>query len=220
MKYFNKCSPTFGSLPKRISLFSNSVYRRCRRGFRRRSLLLAGSLLAFGYLANAEEASQPFGRPLIPDMMRMPALLKSMVSFIVTPRRMVGAASFHLWYASGLDPLATLSTGASKIDLSRRFQTQVLGAQCSGEARWAVLPVSDPRWKITAAVSDSLKGPFHPLSGRTGFRFPLNRNRAIDAEIFRDDDGQGLHVFIPSPRGETQARPVWSRWASADDRHG
>jgi hypothetical protein len=60
--------------------------------------------------------------------------------------------------------------------------------------RYYLFPTLDNR--ITAVVSDSLEGPFRALDGKditkgSGWtQYPLRTGHPIDAEIFRDDDGQ------------------------------
>jgi hypothetical protein len=62
------------------------------------------------------------------------------------------------------------------------------------DGRYYLFPTLDGQ--ITATVSDSLTGPFKTLDGKDIFpgsgwkAFPIEQKSAIDAEIFRDDDGQ------------------------------
>ena len=61
------------------------------------------------------------------------------------------------------------------------------------DGRYYLFPTLDG--KITGTVSESLTGPFKTLDGKDIFPgsgwspFPIQQNSAIDAEIFRDDDG-------------------------------
>ncbi|PTX95421.1 glycosyl hydrolase family 43 [Spartobacteria bacterium LR76] len=179
-----------------MSLFSNSVYRRCRRGFRRRSLLLAGSLLAFGYLANAEEASQPFGRPLIPDMIADASVVE--IDGIFYCYATTDGWGQHL-STSGTPVVWTSrdfvnwSFEGSIFPADFKLKYWAPSAPVKLDGRYYLFPTLDG--KITAAVSDSLKGPFHPLSGENWVPFPIEQKSAIDAEIFRDDDGQAYMFY-------------------------
>lgn len=160
------------------------------------SLLIAG-LLASSGPAIAATTPHPFGRPLIPDM--------------VADASIIDVDGVFYCYATTDGWGKHLSTSGTPVVWKSRdfinwsFEGSIFSdnfdakywapsAPVKHDGRYHLFPTLDG--KITVTVSESLTGPFKTLDGKDIFPgsgwspFPIQQNSAIDAEIFRDDDGQ------------------------------
>jgi hypothetical protein len=158
-------------------------------------LFIAG--LAFGCASLRATTPHPFGRPLLPDL--------------VADASIVDVDGVFYCYATTDGWGQHLSTSGTPVVWTSRdfvnwsfegsifpdnFQAKYWApsAPAKHDGRYYLFPTLDG--KITAVVSSSLTGPFHTLDGRDIFPgsgwspFPIEQKSAIDAEFFRDDDGQ------------------------------
>jgi len=164
--------------------------------------LLVAALLAFGGSSLAATTPHPFGRPLIPDL--------------VADASIVDIDGIFYCYATTdgwgrhLDTSGTPVVWTSRDFVNWSFEGSIFpdnfdakywapSAPVKHDGRYYLFPTLDG--KITATVSDDLTGPFHTLDGKDFFPgsgwspFPIEQKSAIDAEIFRDDDGQFYMVY-------------------------
>lgn len=164
--------------------------------------LFAASLLASCGSTLAATTQHPFGRPLIPDM--------------VPDASIVDIDGVFYCYATTdgwgrhLDTSGTPVVWKSRDFVNWSFEGSIFpdnfnakywapSAPFKHDGRYYLFPTLDG--KITAAVSNSLTGPFHTLDGKDIFPgsgwspFPIDQKSAIDAEIFRDDDGQSYMFY-------------------------
>ena len=168
--------------------------------------IFAAGLLASCGSSLAAATPQPFGRPLIPDM--------------VADASIVDIDGVFYFYATtdgwgrGLETSGTPVVWKSRDFVNWSFEGSIFpnnfdakywapSAPVKCDGRYYLFPTLDG--KITAAVSHSLSGPFHTLDGKDFFPgsgwspFPIPQKSAIDAEIFRDDDGQ-FYMFYSRRR--------------------
>lgn len=173
-----------------------------RGGLLRLPFLLAAGLLASCWSALAAAGSHEFGRPLIPDL--------------VADASIVEADGVFYCYATTDGWGKHLSTSGTPVVWKSRdfvnwsFDGSIFPANFDAKywapsapvehgGRYYLFPTLDG--KITATVSDSLTGPFRTLDGKDIFPdsgwnpFPIEQKSAIDAEIFRDDDGQAYMFY-------------------------
>lgn len=159
-------------------------------------LLVVGLLAACGPTLAADTPST-FGRPLIPDL--------------VADASIVDINGVFYCYATTDGWGKHLSTSGTPVVWTSRdfvnwsFEGSIYpdnfnakywapSAPFKHDGRYYLFPTLDGQ--ITATVSDSLTGPFKTLDGKDIFPgsgwspFPIEQKSAIDAEIFRDDDGQ------------------------------
>lgn len=167
-----------------------------------RPLLLTLLLLAIAPGSKAQPALNPFGNPLIPDLVADP----SIVDFDGT---------FYC-YATTDGAGAGLATSGkpvvweSKDFLNWSFHGSIFpdnfdakywapSSLVRKEGRYYLFPTLNE--KITAVVSDSPEGPFRTLDGKnitkdSGWQpFPIHTGKPIDAEVFVDDDGAAYMVW-------------------------
>jgi hypothetical protein len=158
--------------------------------------LTAGLLASCGSFL-AATAPHPFGRPLIPDF--------------VADASIVDIDGVFYCYATTDGWGKHLSTSGTPVVWTSRdfvnwsFEGSIFpdnfdakywapSAPVKHDGRYYLFPTLDG--KITATVSDHLTGPFRTLDGKDIFPgsgwspFPIEQKSTIDAEIFRDDDGQ------------------------------
>jgi hypothetical protein len=164
--------------------------------------IFAAGLLASCVSSPAETTPHPFGRPLIPDM--------------VPDASIVDIDGVFYCYATTdgwgrhLETSGTPVVWKSRDFVNWSFEGSIFpdnfnakywapSAPFKNDGRYYLFPTLDG--KITAAVSDSLTGPFKTLDGKDIFPgsgwspFPIDQKSAIDAEIFRDDDGQSYMFY-------------------------
>ena len=163
----------------------------------REAFLLTAALLASGLTALAGPAPQPFGRPLIPDLVADASIVEMDGVFYCY-------ATTDGW-GRHLDTAGTPVVWTSRDFVHWSFEGSIFPTNFNAKywapsapvlhnGRYYLLPTLDG--KITATVSDRLTGPFRTLDGQDIFPgsgwspFPIPQQSAIDAEIFRDDDGQ------------------------------
>ncbi|MDF3058669.1 MAG: endo,4-beta-xylanase [Rariglobus sp.] len=164
--------------------------------------IFAAGLLASCGSSLAGNTPHPFGRPLIPDM--------------VPDASIVDIDGVFYCYATTdgwgrhLDTSGTPVVWKSRDFVNWSFEGSIFpdnfnakywapGAPVKHDGRYYLFPTLDG--KITATVSNSLTGPFRTLDGKDIFPgsgwspFPIEQKSAIDAEIFRDDDGQSYLFY-------------------------
>jgi hypothetical protein len=163
---------------------------------------LDGKLIQTGSRPSDKDAQREFPHALIPDMLADASIVEENGTFYcyaTTDGMGQGLAT------SGLPVV-----WKSKDFLNWHFAGSIFppgfdakywapSAPVKKDGRYYLFPTLDNR--ITAVVSDSLEGPFRAPDGkeiRTGSgwkQFPVNVGHPIDAEIFRDDDGQSYMVW-------------------------
>lgn len=159
--------------------------------------IVAAGLLASGVSSLAAPASHPFGRPLIPDLVADASIFEEDGVFYCY-------ATTDGW-GKHLSTSGTPVVWKSRDFVNWSFEGSIFPANFDAkywapsapvkhDGRYYLFPTLDG--KITATVSENLTGPFKTLDGKDIFPgsgwqpFPIQQNSAIDAEIFRDDDGQ------------------------------
>ena len=190
--------------------------------FRLTSLCVAG-LLGACATTSAATPQHPFGRPLIPDLVADASIVEVNGVFYCY-------ATTDGW-GKHLSTSGTPVVWTSRDFVNWSFEGSIYpdnfnakywapSAPFKHDGRYYLFPTLDGQ--ITATVSDSLTGPFKTLDGKDIFpgsgwqAFPIEQKSAIDAEIFRDDDGQ---TYMFYSRGETQARSLRPRRADYRRRH-
>lgn len=138
-----------------------------------------------------------FGRPLIPDLVADPSIVDINGMFYCY-------ATTDGW-GQHLSTSGTPVVWTSRDFVNWSFEGSIFpdnfdakywapGAPIEHDGRYYLFPTLDGQ--ITTTVSDSLTGPFKTLDDKdiypgSGWKpFPIPQQSAIDAEIFRDDDGQ------------------------------
>jgi hypothetical protein len=138
-----------------------------------------------------------FGRPLIPDLVADPSIVDINGVFYCY-------ATTDGW-GQHLSTSGTPVVWTSRDFVDWSFEGSIYpdnfdskywapSAPFEHNGRYYLFPTLDGQ--ITATVSDSLTGPFKTLDGKdihpgSGWKpFPIPQHSAIDAEIFRDGDGQ------------------------------
>lgn len=157
---------------------------------------------AIGVLAScgsalAVPAPHPFGRPLIPDLVADASIVDIDGTFYCY-------ATTDGW-GKHLSTSGTPVVWTSRDFVNWSFDGSIYpdnfnakywapSAPFKHDGRYYLFPTLDG--KITATVSNNLSGPFKTLDGKDIFpgsgwqAFPIEQKSAIDAEIFRDNDGQ------------------------------
>ena len=147
-----------------------------------------------------------FGRPLIPDLVADPSIVDINGVFYCY-------ATTDGW-GQHLSTSGTPVVWTSRDFVNWSFEGSIFpdnfdskywapSAPFEHNGRYYLFPTLDGQ--ITATVSDSLTGPFKTLDGKdiypgSGWKpFPIPQHSAIDAEIFRDDDGQ-IYMFYSRRR--------------------
>jgi hypothetical protein len=166
----------------------------------------AAGLLAACPVSLAAIAPHPFGRPLIPDLVAD----ASIVEF---------DGVFHCYattdgWGQGIKTAGPPVVWTSRDFVHWSFEGSIFpdnfrakywapSAPVAHEGRYYLFPTLDV--KITATVADKPTGPFRTLDGKDIFPgsgwqpFPIEQKHAIDAEVFRDDDGR-FYMFYSSRR--------------------
>jgi hypothetical protein len=165
-------------------------------------LLLAAGLLVACATSFAATTPHPFGRPLIPDM--------------VPDASIVDIDGVFYCYATTDGWGQHLSTSGTPVVWKSRdfvnwsFEGSIFpdnfkakywapSAPFKYDGRYYLFPTLNGL--ITATVSDKLTGPFRTIDGKdiypeSGWSpFPIEQKSSIDAEIFRDDDGQTFMFY-------------------------
>ena len=147
-----------------------------------------------------------FGRPLIPDLVADPSIVDingTFYCYVTTDG-----------WGQHLSTSGTPVVWTSRDFVNWSFEGSIFSDNFDAKywapsspikhhGRYYLFPTLDG--KITATVSDSLTGPFKTLDGKaiypgSGWQpFPIPQMSSIDAEIFRDDDGQ-LYMFYSRRR--------------------
>jgi len=159
-------------------------------------LLFTAGLLASCCSLSAATTSQPFGRPLIPDMVADASVVEiDGVFYCYTTTD---------GWGQHLSTSGTPVVWTSRDFVNWSFEGSIYpdnfkakfwapSAPFKHDGRYYLFPTLDG--KITATVSDKLTGPFKTLDGKdiypdSGWQpFPIDQGSSIDAELFRDDDG-------------------------------
>ncbi|MEO7341734.1 MAG: family 43 glycosylhydrolase [Luteolibacter sp.] len=164
-------------------------------------VIFATGLLASGS-ALAATTPHPFGRPLIPDMVPDASVVDIDGVFYC-----YGTTD---GWGQGLKTSGTPVVWTSRDFVNWSFEGSIFpdnfnvkywapSAPVKHDGRYYLFPTLDGN--ITAAVSNSLTGPFHTLDDKDYFPgsgwspFPIEQKSAIDAEIFHDDDGQAYMFY-------------------------
>jgi len=181
----------------------------------RLSLVFVAGLLASCGSAQSATTPHPFGRPLIPDMVADASIVEIDGVFYCY-------ATTDGW-GRHLETSGTPVVWTSRDFVNWSFDGSIFpdnfnvkywapSAPVKHAGRYYLFPTLDG--KITATVSESLTGPFHGLDGKDFFpgsgwsSFPIEQKAAIDAEIFRDDDGQ--YYMFYSRRRMVKLKPELS----------
>ncbi|MBN8459920.1 MAG: family 43 glycosylhydrolase [Verrucomicrobia bacterium] len=159
--------------------------------------LFAIGILASRGLSPAAPPPHSFGRPLIPDLLADASVVDIGGTFYCY-------ATTDGW-GKHLSTSGTPVVWTSRDFVNWSFEGSIFpdnfnakywapSAPFQHDGRYYLFPTLEG--KITATVSNNLTGPFRTLDGKDIFpgsgwqAFPIEQKSAIDAEIFRDDDGQ------------------------------
>lgn len=163
---------------------------------------LDNELVQSGSRPSDKDAQRKFGNALIPDLLADPSIVEfDGIFYCYATTDGMG---------QGLDTAGLPVVWKSRDFLNWSFAGSIFppsfdakywapSAPVKKEGRYYLFPTLDNR--ITAVVSDSPDGPFLTLDGKevrkgSGWsHFPINAKHPIDAEVFRDDDGQYYMVL-------------------------
>ncbi len=165
-------------------------------------ILTAGLLASCVSSLVAATTPHPFGRPLIPDLLADASIVDIDGVFYCY-------ATTDGW-GKHLSTSGTPVVWTSRDFVNWSFDGSIFAdnfdakywapsAPVQHGGRYYLFPTLDG--KITATVSDRLAGPFKTLDGKDIFPgsgwspFPIEQKSSIDAEIFRDDDGQAYLFY-------------------------
>ena len=180
---------------------------------------LDGALVQTSSRPSDKDAQREFPHALIPDMLADPNIVEVDGTFYCYAT--TDGMGQHL-STSGLPVV-----WKSKDFLNWSFNGSIFPAGYDAKywapsvpvkqnGRYFLFPTLDN--EITVVVSDSLDGPFRTLDGKdinktSGWKpFPLGTGHPIDAEIFRDDDGEAYMLL--SRRRIAKLKPDFSGLAS------
>jgi beta-xylosidase len=167
-------------------------------------LLLTLLLPAIAPCGEAQQAlaNNPFGNPLIPDLVADPSVVDidgTLYCYATTDGAGAGLASSGKPVVWKSKDFLNWSFHGSIFPDGFDAKYWAPSSLVREVGRYYLFPTLNE--KITVVVSDSPEGPFRTLDGKaitkdSGWRpFPLNKGRAIDAEVFVDDDGKAYMVW-------------------------
>lgn len=163
---------------------------------------LDGKLVQSSTRQSDRTAQREFPHALIPDMLADPSIVEENGTFYcyaTTDGMGQGLATSGLPVVWKSKDFLNWSFDGSIV--SPRFEAKYWApsAPVKRDGRYFLFPTLDNR--VTALVSDSLDGPFRALDGKeirknSGWsQFPTGLSHPIDAEVFREDDGQ-YHMLL------------------------
>jgi len=141
-------------------------------------------------------AQRDFPRALIPDLVADPSIAefdRTFYCYATTDGAGAGLATSGLPVVWKSKDFLNWSFSGSIFPANFDAKYWAPSAPVYKDGRYFLFPTLDNR--ITAVVGDSPEGPFRTLDGRdinktSGWKqFPITVGHPIDAEIFRDDDG-------------------------------
>jgi hypothetical protein len=163
------------------------------------SVAVVAACLALPVASAADEA---FGRALIPDLLADPSIVEIdgvFYCYATTDGMGQGLATSGLPVVWKSKDFLNWSFAGSIFPPGFDAKYWAPNAPVKKDGRYHLFPTLDGR--VTAVVSDSLEGPFLTLDGKevrqgSGWsHFPTDLKHPIDAEVFRDDDGQYYMVL-------------------------
>jgi hypothetical protein len=163
---------------------------------------LDNQLIQTGSKPSNKDAQRKLGNSLIPDMLADPSIVEidgTFYCYATTDGMGQGLRTSGLPVVWKSRDFLNWSFHGSIFPPSFDAKYWAPSAPVKKDNRFYLFPTLDGR--ITAAVSDSLEGPFLALDGKeirkgSGWsQFPIKAPHPIDAEIFRDDDGQSYMVL-------------------------
>lgn len=158
---------------------------------------LDGALIQTGARPSDKDAQREFPHALIPDMLADPNIVEidgTFYCYATTDGMGQGLATAGLPVVWKSKDFLNWSFTGSIFSAGYDAKYWAPSIPVKQDGRYYLFPTLDNH--ITGVVSDSPDGPFRTLDGReinksSGWRpFPLGTGHPIDAEIFRDDDGQ------------------------------
>jgi beta-xylosidase len=161
--------------------------------------------------AQQPAVNNPFGQPIIPDFVADPSIVDFDGTFYCYATTDLGG---------GLATSGAPVVWKSKDFLNWSFQGTLFPANFDAkywapsslirkDGRYYLFPTLNE--KITPVVAASPEGPFRAVDGKeiakdSGWQpFPINKAKAIDAEVFVDDDGKAYMVW--AQRGICKLKP-------------
>lgn len=163
---------------------------------------LDGALIQTAARPSDKDAQREFPHALIPDMLADPSIVEfdgTFYCYATTDGMGQGLATSGLPVVWKSRDFLNWSFAGSIFPPSFDAKYWAPSAPVKKDNRYYLFPTLDNR--ITAVVGDSPEGPFLTLDGlevRKGSgwkQFPLKTDHPIDAEIFRDDDGQAYMIM-------------------------
>ncbi|MGE4285025.1 MAG: family 43 glycosylhydrolase [Phycisphaerae bacterium] len=162
-------------------------------------VLVAGSL---GLSAENPQAFNPFGYPLIPDMVADPSICEFdgvFYCYATTDGWGQGLASSGVPVVWKSEDFVNWSFEGSIYPDDFDLKYWAPSEAVLRDGKYYLFPTLDGR--ITISVSDSPEGPFTALDGSHQNReegwdvYPIEQNHSIDAQIFIDDDDTPYMVW-------------------------
>ncbi len=163
---------------------------------------LDNALVQSGSRPSDKDAQREFPHALIPDMLADPSIVEIdgiFYCYATTDGMGQGLATSGLPVVWKSKDFLNWSFNGSIFPPGFDAKYWAPSAPVKKDTRYYLFPTLDNR--ITAVVSDSPEGPFLTPDGKevrkgSGWKqFPLDTGHPIDAEIFRDDDGQAYMVL-------------------------
>ncbi len=158
--------------------------------------------VAVGILPADKDAQREFPHALIPDMLADPSIVDidgTFYCYATTDGMGKGLATSGLPVVWKSKDFLNWSFEGSIFPPGFDVKYWAPSAPVKKDGRYYLFPTLDNR--VTAVVSDSLEGPFLTLDGKevrkgSGWsQFPTYLKHPIDAEVFREDDGQYYMVL-------------------------
>lgn len=180
---------------------------------------LDGTLIQTSARPSDKDAQRVFPRALIPDMLADPNIVEfdgTFYCYATTDGMGQGLSTSGLPVVWKSKDFVNWSFEGSLFSSAYDAKYWAPSLPVKSAGRYYLFPTLDN--VITAVVSDSPEGPFLTLDGkeinkRSGWKpFPLGTGHPIDAEIFRDDDGQSYMLL--SRRRIAKLKPDFSGLAS------
>ena len=176
---------------------------------------LDGTLIQTASRPSDKDAQREFPHALVPDMLADPNIVEidgTFYCYATTDGMGQGLSTSGLPVVWKSKDFVNWSFNGSIFPAGFDAKYWAPSALVKNNGRYYLFPTLDNQ--ITGVVSDSPEGPFLTLDGRevrkgSGWQpFPLGTGHPIDAEIFRDDDGQAYMLL--SRRRIAKLKPDFS----------
>ncbi len=176
---------------------------------------LDGTLIQTASRPSDKDAQREFPHALVPDMLADPNIVEidgTFYCYATTDGMGQGLSTSGLPVVWKSKDFVNWSFNGSIFPPGFDAKYWAPSALAKNNGRYHLFPTLDN--EITAVASDSPEGPFLTLDGKevrkgSGWKpFPLGTGHPIDAEIFRDDDGQAYMLL--SRRRIAKLKPDFS----------